>query len=121
MSSQVNAEIGKNIRKAVGQLTPRQRDVFTRIQTGASIKEISDDLQLSLNTVKTHFRAAKRKLRQLLLPIYVVEIPTGVFQDQSNVVEIPTGVFQDQSNVASLHKILGPEALPDDNNDVDEL
>ena len=66
----LDAEIGKNIRKAVGQLSPRQRDIFTQQQTGASVKEISDDLQLSLNTVKAHLRVANQKLRQLLLPIY---------------------------------------------------
>ena len=43
-------------------LTPREVDVLRMMQGTLSLQEISTELYLSANTVKTHARAAYRKL-----------------------------------------------------------
>lgn len=43
-------------------LTPREQELFQYLRTAMTTQEIADDLHLSLNTVKTHFRSIYRKL-----------------------------------------------------------
>lgn len=47
---------------AESMLTPREREVFERIQSGASLRQISRELQVSYSTVKTHARHISEKL-----------------------------------------------------------
>ncbi|WP_091233216.1 LuxR C-terminal-related transcriptional regulator [Microbacterium sp. 3J1] len=46
----------------VAVLSERERDVFRQLQTSRTLPEIADELELSINTVKTHQRAIYRKL-----------------------------------------------------------
>jgi DNA-binding NarL/FixJ family response regulator len=47
---------------AVDTLTPRQRDVLTRLMTGMSNKELARDLNLGEGTIKIHMAALFRNL-----------------------------------------------------------
>jgi DNA-binding NarL/FixJ family response regulator len=49
-------------RNALGQLTPREREVLVLLASGASNQQIADALVLSEATVKTHVRGVLRKL-----------------------------------------------------------
>lgn len=46
----------------VSCLSDRERDVFRQLQTARTLPEIADELQVSINTVKTHQRSIYRKL-----------------------------------------------------------
>lgn len=46
----------------ISLLTPRERELLELLRTSMSSQEIADELHLSLNTVKTHFRSIYRKL-----------------------------------------------------------
>ena len=62
-------EIEGEIKKAVGQLLPRQKQVFIlRYDEGLALREIADVLHLSVGSVKAHLFTATRKLRKLLAP-----------------------------------------------------
>jgi LuxR family maltose regulon positive regulatory protein len=43
-------------------LTPRERELLKELTTLRTVEEISHDLLLSVNTVKTHLRGIYRKL-----------------------------------------------------------
>ena len=43
-------------------LSPREADVVSRIASGMKYQEIADDLDLSLETVKTYAARIRRKL-----------------------------------------------------------
>ena len=43
-------------------LTPREADIVARIVAGLSNREISEELVLSVNSVKTYIRSAYRKM-----------------------------------------------------------
>jgi DNA-binding CsgD family transcriptional regulator len=45
-----------------GQLTEREREVLATLGSGATLREISDQLALSPHTVKTHLRNAVKRL-----------------------------------------------------------
>jgi len=45
-----------------GQLTPREVEVLRKVVTGADNSQISDDLRISVNTVKSHLQSTYRKL-----------------------------------------------------------
>jgi DNA-binding CsgD family transcriptional regulator len=49
-------------RNALGQLTPREREVLVLLASGASNQQIAEALVLSEATVKTHVRGVLRKL-----------------------------------------------------------
>ena len=67
LENSLSAEIEKEIQGALERLSPRQRYIFIRKQIASdSVKQIASDLKLSPNTVKTHLKAARRKLRELL-------------------------------------------------------
>jgi len=60
-------ETGQRIRRALQQLSPQQRAVFTlRHDEGLSLQEIADTLQLSQGTVKAHLHRAVTSLREEL-------------------------------------------------------
>lgn len=46
----------------VDALSDRERDVFQQLQTARTLHEIAHELDVSINTVKTHQRAIYRKL-----------------------------------------------------------
>jgi DNA-binding NarL/FixJ family response regulator len=47
---------------AGGILTKRERDILTRVESGASNKAIAAELTVSLNTVRTHVQSILKKL-----------------------------------------------------------
>jgi RNA polymerase sigma-70 factor (ECF subfamily) len=62
-------ELGDEIKKAIEQLSPRQKQVFIlRHYEGLALREIADILQLRIGSVKAHLFSATRKLRELLTP-----------------------------------------------------
>ncbi|GAB3606122.1 hypothetical protein GCM10027413_15310 [Conyzicola nivalis] len=46
----------------LGALTPKERELLSELKTLRTVGEISDDMLLSINTVKTHMRGIYRKL-----------------------------------------------------------
>ena len=44
------------------RLTPRQRDVLRRVESGQTTKEIARDLDISVHTVRNHVQAILRTL-----------------------------------------------------------
>ena len=63
------AELGREIRNAIHQLSPRQKQVFIlRHYEGLALREIADTLHLRVGSVKAHLFSATRKLRDLLAP-----------------------------------------------------
>ncbi len=62
-------ELGREIEKAIQQLSPRQKQVFIlRHYEGLALREITDVLHLRVGSVKAHLFNATRKLRDLLTP-----------------------------------------------------
>lgn len=62
-----NRELGEDIDRAIGQLPPKTRMVFTLKQLeGKSYKEIAAELQISTNTVENHMSKAFKLLRKHL-------------------------------------------------------
>ncbi|MFC4909521.1 LuxR C-terminal-related transcriptional regulator [Actinomadura gamaensis] len=47
---------------AVGELSPRELDVLSRVARMMTTEEVADDLCLSVNTIKTHLKSIYRKL-----------------------------------------------------------
>ena len=63
------AELGGEIKKAIQQLSPRQKQVFVlRHYEGLALREIAATLNLRIGSVKAHLFSATRKLRELLTP-----------------------------------------------------
>ena len=57
------------LRRAVLELTPKQRRVFTlRYKEDLSLKEIACKMERSIGTVKAHLFQIHRKLKEMLLP-----------------------------------------------------
>jgi len=48
--------------RPAGSLTPKERELLGELKTLRTVGEISDDMLLSINTVKTHMRGIYRKL-----------------------------------------------------------
>lgn len=62
-------ELHEEIKKAIQQLSPRQKQVFIlRHYEGLALREIADALHLRVGSVKAHLFSATRKLRGLLTP-----------------------------------------------------
>jgi RNA polymerase sigma-70 factor (ECF subfamily) len=62
-------ELGQEIKKAIQQLSPRQKQVFIlRHYEGLALREIADTLHLRIGSVKAHLFSATRRLRELLTP-----------------------------------------------------
>jgi RNA polymerase sigma-70 factor (ECF subfamily) len=62
-----NKELLAHLRKAITQLPPRQREIFSlRHWEGLSLKEIADTLGRSSGTIKAHLFHAHRNLRKHL-------------------------------------------------------
>ena len=62
-----NKELLAHLRKAITQLPPRQREIFSlRHWEGLSLKEIADTLGRSSGTVKAHLFHAHRNLHKHL-------------------------------------------------------
>ena len=66
----LNAEMEQEIQDALGKLSPRQRDIFIRKRNGDSVKQIASDLDVRPETVKSHLKTARRKLRKLLKRVH---------------------------------------------------
>jgi len=63
-------EIGRYIRNALTQLSPKQRDVFILYHyEGLQIKDIAKVLGISEGTVKVHHHRAMKKLNEILGPL----------------------------------------------------
>lgn len=63
-------EIGRYIRDALVQLSPKQRDVFILYHyEDLQIKEIAEVLGISEGTVKVHHHRAMNKLKDILGPV----------------------------------------------------
>ena len=63
------AELEAEIKKAIEQLSPRQKQVFIlRHYEGLALREIAVTLNLRVGSVKAHLFNATRKLRKLLTP-----------------------------------------------------
>jgi DNA-binding NarL/FixJ family response regulator len=69
MSSAVARKALESFRKRVGsktdlsELTPREEDIMRAFALGKSYKEISDELFIAPETVKTHIRNVYKKLQ----------------------------------------------------------
>ena len=62
-------ELEAEIKKAIEQLSPRQKQVFIlRHYEGLALREIAVTLNLRVGSVKAHLFNATRKLRKLLTP-----------------------------------------------------
>ena len=62
-------ELETEIKKAIEQLSPRQKQVFIlRHYEGLALREIAVTLNLRVGSVKAHLFNATRKLRKLLTP-----------------------------------------------------
>ena len=71
-----NEEFYAHLRRAVMQLSPKQREVFIlRYREDLPLKEIGRKMGRSTGTIKAHLFQAQRNLRQLLLP-YLQNQPT---------------------------------------------
>ena len=60
----IKEEIYANLHKAISQLPPKSRDVLLSSMSDMSNIEICDDMNISLNTVKTNKKRAYKKLRE---------------------------------------------------------
>lgn len=64
-----NEELYAYLRRAVMQLSPKQKEVFIlRYREDLALKEIGRKMGLSTGTIKAHLFQAQRNLRTLLLP-----------------------------------------------------
>jgi FixJ family two-component response regulator len=66
-----------HLRRRFGSLTHRERDVVTRVATGALNKHIADQLGVSENTVKAHRMRVMDKLQARSLPELVKDDRTA--------------------------------------------
>ena len=63
-------ELGRIIREAVDQLSPKQKAVFQLNRyEGLQLKEIAERLDMAEGTVKTHLHRAIKQLQTLLRPL----------------------------------------------------
>ena len=63
----LDAHLVKELNQALDQLPKEMKSIFLlKYEHGLTLKEISEDLNISINTVKTQLRRAKLKLRNLL-------------------------------------------------------
>jgi RNA polymerase sigma-70 factor (ECF subfamily) len=63
----VLSEFEAMIHQALKKLTPQQRKIFSlRYFTGKDLNQISEELQISKNTVKVHLAKSKRMILQYL-------------------------------------------------------
>ena len=59
------------------QLSPRQKDVYIlHRKEGKSLKEVSQELNISFHTVKNHLAEARKNLRELIDPdvMYIIMV-----------------------------------------------
>lgn len=68
----IESETLSEILSAYNQLPPKCREVFGLKLYGLSTKEISEDLNISVETVKTHKRLAKKQLTELLTKVKIL-------------------------------------------------
>ena len=59
------------MRSLYDQLSPREREVFAKVITGDLNKQIADDLQIALRTVKFHRTHISRKLGMASVPEWI--------------------------------------------------
>lgn len=67
----------EQFRRAIDQLSPRQRQVIILRLEGWSYKEIAAELGIAVDTVGVVVSKAKEQLRKLLLPLFGQEPPEG--------------------------------------------
>ena len=65
------AELGRIIREAVDQLSPKQKAVFILNRyEGFQLKEVAETLGMAEGTVKIHLHRAMKRLQTLLNPLW---------------------------------------------------
>ena len=64
-------ELGRIIREAVDQLSPKQKSVFILNRyEGLQIREVAETLGMAEGTVKIHLHRAMKRLQTLLHPLW---------------------------------------------------
>ncbi|MEM9325420.1 MAG: RNA polymerase sigma-70 factor [Bacteroidota bacterium] len=73
--SAIDPELNRRLRAALQKLPPKMRRIMELKYTqAAKVKEISVELQISENTVKTQLKRAREKVRNAMLAILVLLI-----------------------------------------------
>ncbi len=66
----VENELYKEVRRLLAELPPQCKNIFTRVLNGDTSEKIASDLDLSVETVKTQRKKAKRIIRERYSLIY---------------------------------------------------
>ena len=63
----IQAEIIRELHAAINRLSPKRRKIFTMLyQEGKSVKEVAKELNISINTIKSHKKEGLIFLRKIL-------------------------------------------------------
>lgn len=71
----VENELYKEVRRLLAELPPQCKNIFTRVLNGDTSEKIASDLDLSVETVKTQRKKAKRIIRERYSLIYRSFLP----------------------------------------------
>lgn len=71
----VENELYKEVRRLLYEMPPQCKNIFTRVLNGDTSEKIADDLNLSIETVKTQRKKAKRIIRERYTLIYRSFLP----------------------------------------------
>ncbi|PKP07508.1 MAG: RNA polymerase subunit sigma-24 [Bacteroidetes bacterium HGW-Bacteroidetes-5] len=71
----VENELYNEVRRLLCEMPPQCKNIFTRVLNGDTSEKIAADLDLSVETVKTQRKKAKRLIRERYSPIYRSFLP----------------------------------------------